>query len=45
MLEWIDAGQGVKAFYFASTELKARRDKEDADKAKKPQGRGRLRRR
>jgi hypothetical protein len=34
-MEWFNAGQSVKAFYFASTELKIQRDKKEAAKIKK----------
>jgi hypothetical protein len=31
---WLEAEQSVKAFYYASTDLKAQSDKEAADKIK-----------
>jgi hypothetical protein len=41
--EWLDANQGVKAFYFASTELKIKHEKEEASKINKSGKRGRKR--
>jgi hypothetical protein len=42
--EWFDADQNVKAFYYASTELKVKHDKEEADKIKKNGKRGKRKR-
>jgi regulator of sigma D len=42
--EWFNAEQSVKAFYYASVDIKAKRDKEEADKIKTKSKSGRWKR-